>query len=103
MKDIRNQNINAVVLIGLVLFLLNSCNYDNQKQLHLYHSEYGNFDFISYSKPKYEKHRIKDLTMHAYSYTNRGFSYSASFYEFDSVFTSDELLLNNLVGGIIGK
>jgi len=99
----KYKEIVQISSIGIFLILINSCNYESPSKQHIYHSEYGNFDFLSYTNPDYENHRVGDLNTHTYSYDFNNFSYSASFYEFDTVFASADIVLNNLIGGAIGK
>ncbi len=99
----KHKKIVQISSIGIFLILINSCNYESPSEQHIYHSEYGDFDFLSYTYPDYENYKVGDLNMHTYSYDFNNFSYSASFYDLDTVLASDDLILNNLIGGAIGK
>ncbi|MBC8147243.1 MAG: hypothetical protein H8E98_04590, partial [Bacteroidetes bacterium] len=44
-----------------------------------------------------------NLIAHSYSYDHNGFSYSAAFYDLDTATISDDLILNNLIGGTIRR
>lgn len=99
MKFLNKITISA--LLSLII-LLSSCH-NEENSIKMIHSDYGDFSFVSYKKPKYSSHITTNRTQHQYSFSHKGFDYNVSFFSLDTVITSDEIMLNNLVGGIIGK